>query len=289
MRTRQEIKAIGKSRFLANYWPCVGVSFLIPFILSIIPSIFIGPAYTKALNMAALTAASGSEPTLEQAMNILSSMASGMSVTWLVALFLAGPLGIGMAHFFVMNVLGNQNEVNLGTPFRSAFTGYGRKLGGYLWMFLFLFLWGLIMIAGAIVFGILLGIGLGANVSAGVRFILILLGILAYIASFLPVIFKSYSYAMTTYILADCTGVRAQDALKLSMRIMDGHKWELFVFQLSFIGWSLLSALTCGILSIFYVNPYYRNAEATYYLEVREQALRTGVITMGQLEGTEAV
>ncbi len=73
------------------------------------------------------------------------------------------------------------------------------------------------------------------------------------------------------------------------MRIMKGHKWEFFVVQLSFIGWGILSILTLGILSLFYVNPYMQSTYATYYLEVREEALRTGAVTMGQLEGTEEV
>ena len=106
---------------------------------------------------------------------------------------------------------------------------------------------------------------------------------------FIPGIIKSFSYAMTQYILADCPNVKARDALKLSMRIMNGHKADLFVFHLSFLGWAILGALTFGILNLFYVSPYMNSSLATFYLEVREDALRRGVITMGQLEGAEAV
>ena len=73
------------------------------------------------------------------------------------------------------------------------------------------------------------------------------------------------------------------------MRIMKGHKWQLFVFYLSYIGWGILCILTLGLLALFYVSPYMNSSLAVYYLEVREEALRTGAITMGQLEGTEAV
>ena len=89
--------------------------------------------------------------------------------------------------------------------------------------------------------------------------------------------------------LADCPNVKATDALKLSMRMMNGHKWEYFVMGLSFLGWILLSALTLGILSVFYVDPYMRSSFAEYYLELRDEALRTGAITQGQLDGTELV
>ena len=285
MRTRQEIKAIGKAQFKANYWPCVGVAFLIPFILNIIPSIMSRPYYSTIINMAV----TGSEPTAQQLTSMFSSMALGYFVSWIIILLLRGPMDIGKGFFFIMNVLGNEREATLASPFRSAFTGYGRKLGGYLWKALFLSLWSLIAGAGAAVYRILVGIAVGADTSAALRIILILLGVLILIASYLPAIIKAFSYYMTTYLLADCPNVRAQDALKLSMRIMDGHKWELCVFELSFIGWGILTLFTFGILNIFFVNPYFQSSEATYYLEVREQALRTGVVTMGQLEGVEPV
>jgi len=233
MRTRQEIKAIGKSRFLANYWPCVLAVLLVALAIGVVSGALNAPATIQAAN-------SGDSETV--------SVSSSFSI---LALIVAGPLEIGLCYFFVMNVLG-RDGLTATTPFTAGFSGnFGRKLGGYLWMYLFTVLWTLLFI--------------------------------------IPGIIKGYSYAMTPYILADCPNVKAKDALKLSMRIMSGHKWELFVFHLSFIGWGLLSILTLGLLSIFFVDPYMKSSEATYYLEVREQALRTGVITMGQLEGTEAV
>lgn len=48
---------------------------------------------------------------------------------------------------------------------------------------------------------------------------------------------------------------------------MKGHKWELFVLSLSFIGWYLLVALTCGILSLWIV-PYVNVVMANYYDEL---------------------
>ena len=105
----------------------------------------------------------------------------------------------------------------------------------------------------------------------------------------IPGIIKSFSYAMTPFILADCPNVRAKDALKLSMRMMAGHKGELFVFLLSFLGWQLLNLVTFGLLGVFFVEPYQNSAEAVWYLEVREEALRRGVITMDQLNGLAPV
>ena len=231
MKSRQEIKAIGKERFKANYWPCVLAIVLVGVVLGVISGI-------GALG------AEGSPGTGDYQPGPLNG------VMGIVQLLVTGPLSIGLAYFFIQNIFGSQ-EITATTPILSCRERFGRKLGGYLWMELFTVLWSLLLI--------------------------------------IPGIIKGLSYSMTPYLLADCPNVKARDALKLSMRIMAGHKWELFVFYLSFIGWGILSALTFGILAIFYVAPYTNSAAAVWYLEAREDALRRGVITMGQLEGSEPV
>ena len=58
-------------------------------------------------------------------------------------------------------------------------------------------------------------------------------------------------------------------ALEMSRKMTDGRKMDIFVLQLSFIGWFILSALTLGILGICYVNPYYTLSmqECYFYLK----------------------
>ena len=58
--------------------------------------------------------------------------------------------------------------------------------------------------------------------------------------------------------------------LKKSRAMMQGNKWNWFVFELSYIGWHILAAFTCGILNIFYVSPYLQNALAALYIVVRD-------------------
>lgn len=70
------------------------------------------------------------------------------------------------------------------------------------------------------------------------------------------------------YMLADDRGNGAMDTIREAWDRMRGHKWEYFVFNLSFIGWQLLGTLTLGILFIFYVNPYIEVACAGYYCEL---------------------
>lgn len=81
----------------------------------------------------------------------------------------------------------------------------------------------------------------------------------------IPGIIKGYSYAMTYYILNDHPEYTATQAITASREMMKGHKWQLFVLQLSFIGWNILSVMTCGILEVVYVGPYRAATMAGFY------------------------
>lgn len=84
-----------------------------------------------------------------------------------------------------------------------------------------------------------------------------------------PGIIKALSYSMAPFILTENEYyMTPQDALKESMRIMDGHKADLFVLQLSFLGWYLLTVITCGIAGI-YALPYYRATLTGFYNEIK--------------------
>ena len=83
----------------------------------------------------------------------------------------------------------------------------------------------------------------------------------------IPGLIKSLSYAMTPFILADNPNLTAGQAITRSRELMDGHKWELFVLDLTFIGWDILGALTCGIGSLW-VTPYKNAAYAAFYRQI---------------------
>ncbi len=86
----------------------------------------------------------------------------------------------------------------------------------------------------------------------------------------IPGIIKSYSYRLVPYILAENPDMDTDQALTLSKSMMNGQKMNAFIFDLSFIGWSLLSVLTCGILYIFYVGPYKNCSDAELYTAIKE-------------------
>lgn len=86
-----------------------------------------------------------------------------------------------------------------------------------------------------------------------------------------PGIIKRYSYRMAPYILADRPELSGTEVLTLSRQMMNGHKWKTFVLDLSFLGWNILSALTFGLLGVFYVNPYRQCTNTELYRELKNR------------------
>ena len=85
---------------------------------------------------------------------------------------------------------------------------------------------------------------------------------------FVPGLIKSYSYMMVPYIINDEPDLTAKEVITRSREMMNGHKWRAFLLDLSFIGWALLSIVTCGLVGLFYAEPYRRSARAALYLEL---------------------
>ena len=85
---------------------------------------------------------------------------------------------------------------------------------------------------------------------------------------FVPGLIKTYSYMMVPYIIIDEPDLSPKEAITRSREMMNGHKWRAFLLDLSFIGWALLSIVTCGLVGLFYAEPYRRSARAALYLEL---------------------
>ena len=83
----------------------------------------------------------------------------------------------------------------------------------------------------------------------------------------IPGIIASYSYAMTSYILAEHPEMAPGEAIERSKEMMSGNRWRLFCLEFSFIGWGILSSLTLGI-GYLWLNPYKQAATAAFYREV---------------------
>ena len=234
MWNRKELKARGKAAFRANYWRSVLSAFLL-----------IG-----------LTAAGGGsawkgtrESVQETGLNFSSMTKEQITALVTVALVIVGAVAtVSLIATLVKIFVWNPLDVgchrffftNAEAPATLGELGYGFKncywdcVKTIFLRDLFLFLWALLFIVPAIV--------------------------------------KSYSYRMVPYILADEPALSGTAAITRSREMMRGHKWSVFVLDLSFIGWYFLDALTLGILGVFYVHPYVAATDAELYRALKEEA-----------------
>jgi uncharacterized membrane protein len=98
----------------------------------------------------------------------------------------------------------------------------------------------------------------------------------------IPGIIKGYAYAMVPYILADNPEMEAGEAIELSKEMTNGEKMDMFILDLSFLGWWLLGLLACCI-GVVFVQPYYMATHAELYRTLREKALDEGICSYEDL------
>ncbi|MBE6028870.1 MAG: DUF975 family protein [Clostridiales bacterium] len=239
MWDRKELKLRGKERFKANYWRSVLSAFLI--------SILAGGSGIAS----SFSTSSDEEPvddtTTQELQNITNTVESmpaedqavaGMIFAGiLVAIFVIFIIGF-ILKIFVFNPLQvgcygffrenakNQNP-DLGI-LKTGFTKYGHTFITLFLRDLFQILWTLLFIV--------------------------------------PGVIKAYSYRMVPFILRDHPELSATQVITASRKLMNGHKWNTFVFDLSYIGWYLLGCITCGLVNVFWTEPYRQNANAALYL-----------------------
>ena len=87
---------------------------------------------------------------------------------------------------------------------------------------------------------------------------------------------KTFSYYLCGFILAENPTMKGGDAIALSRKMMNGHKWECFLMELSFVPWHLLSLATFGLSSLFYSSAYLSAARCEFYAAVRAQVKAEG-------------
>lgn len=90
----------------------------------------------------------------------------------------------------------------------------------------------------------------------------------------IPGIVKSYEYRMVPYILAEQPDISSSDAFVISKEMMRGQKLEAFALDLSFLGWWIGTAFTCGLLGIFWALPYQAATNAELYGTLRDDWIR---------------
>lgn len=252
MWIREELKARGKNCFLKNYLPAVAVA-----VIFMLVGGELGSSFNININL---------DDIRQSVSHFADTGADVGSVFHISGLFrlvwagFAGVLGI-LGILFVIFV---KNIFEVGThrfymenrerraDVRSVL--YGFKNGGYgntvLALFLrdlYIALWSLLLV--------------------------------------IPGIIKSYEYRMVPYILSENPNMPQKRAFEISRQMMDGQKMDTFILDLSFIGWNILSGLTCGVLGIFYVKPYYLATFAELYAVLRAHAFYTGALNSTDLPG----
>lgn len=96
-------------------------------------------------------------------------------------------------------------------------------------------------------------------------FLQLVMGIFVFLWSLLfviPGIVASYRYSLAVYVLLDDPDKGIMQCIRESKSLTKGYKWQLFMLDLSFIGWWILCLVP--FVSI-YVKPYYEVSKANYY------------------------
>lgn len=238
---RSYIKEKGKKAFTNNYWPCVLVAIILVIVTNISLIFGSGSNDDIDININNNNHQYELKEIIEKPINNLSTSVSSLiglisifaltSAIILVAIvvsieaFLINVLVVGCKKFFLENSHGNGK---LGQIF------YGFKSSNYTNIVKVEFMKNLNIVLWSLLF-------------------------------IIPGIIKYYEYYYVTYLLCEDPSLNYKDALEKSRKMTMNYKFDIFVFQLSFIDWYILNIMTLGILGIFWTNPYIYASNAELY------------------------
>ncbi len=86
----------------------------------------------------------------------------------------------------------------------------------------------------------------------------------------IPGIIAAIRYSQTFLILVDDKNIDAMEAIERSKEMMRGHKMNYFLLGLSFIGWEILSILSCFI-GFLWLSPYMGVTYVKFYEELKKE------------------
>ena len=284
MWTRKELKDKAKIAFKANYWKAVLVGLLLAALMGGYGSFGSVPSTmanrTNAATYYSDTSYDSDAPSSVH-VHVDGTDDSSSDAIDIVIDDLDEKLSI-------QDEEGNAVEIESPSP---AATGFGAFFFGLSFLFLFLVIFALVLALDAFIFNPLevgsqrfflrnlnqpsevkeVAHAFDTNYKNTVKGLFIRdLCIIAWSLLFIiPGIVKSYEYRMMPYLFADDPTMTKERAFAESKQMMTGQKWNAFVLDLSFLGWNILSAMTLGILGLFYVNPYQCQTNAALYEKLR--------------------
>lgn len=81
-----------------------------------------------------------------------------------------------------------------------------------------------------------------------------------------PGVIKYYEYRMVSYILSENPDVDYRTAQEMSSRMMNGHKLNAFILDISFVLWYIAGGITWGLINLFFTFPYVQATNAELYI-----------------------
>lgn len=252
MINRFELKMRAREVLRENYWLSVAACALVSVFTQIATSVLL-PANLLGNSMDIMSA--GSSPFFMAAMS-----AGAMAVFFImilfsiaISIFFISPLNASRLRFFIQSAKGNSDLKTMLDIFKGEH--YTNVVKTLFMRDLRLLGWSLIYIIPVAVISVL-------SVFAEEAIYLMPICFFALI----PLIMKQYSYYMTDYIIAENPQMNPKECLELSRKMMRGCRFELFILELSFIGWYLLGAMCCGI-GVIFVNPYVSATIVQFYFD----------------------
>ncbi len=167
-------------------------------------------------------------------------------------------------------------------PFSTFFEGlsnWSRGLLTGLYLTLRIFLWGLIAIPVVSIYIILLtitNVNISGGIAGAITPIILIIGMI-------PAFIKAFAYSQTFYLAAEYQNISITEALKLSIKLTDGHKMDILLADLSFIGWFLLGFISFGIANLW-IAPYFRMSMTNVYHALLKEALENEKIKPEELK-----
>lgn len=166
--------------------------------------------------------------------------------------------------------------------FKTFFEGlndWNRGLAAGFWFFLWFCLWGFLAIPLFTVYTFLF-FTITQNLNSMPP---VFISVIVMYIGFIPAFIKAISYSQLFYIVSEYKNISVKKALKISMIITKGHKGDLFVTYLSFIGWFLLGFISLGIANLW-ITPYYKMTMTNVYHALLKEALEKQTIKPEDLE-----
>ena len=276
--TRERMKDWAKTALNRSYWKSVLVAFILSFTVGSATSSGGSGGDFSDLNFNNMT-----DEEIAIFIGVILVVLLVVFVMWIVAAlvkaFLLNPLHVGFQAYFCDGL--ENTDPNLGLMGRGFKSNYKNVTKTMFLRDLYLSLWSLltwipiaVFVGGIValtVYEEAFGLYESSVFSTTMMILLFIVLFVGLIAAMIPYMMKVYEYWLIPYILVDNPDMESKEVFALTKKMMTGHKWEAFVLQLSFFGWYMLSLLTCGILSIFYVEPYRAYTMAAFYKALKEK------------------